>query len=213
MSFYDKYMKYKKKYLELVGGSQNSNIMNQKIYTLKKTNPNDVSNLIRSIGQGLYQLIPGLKLSGMTIMSYSKRDTSLKNSNIFSFIYSKDQENSKETDAKKFLESDSDSGLIRQVYNYITSDGDNYKVSIQLNKQGTYNNYLYMSINIEGNKIEGTITIIDNNCQKKYDEAKVDNLVELINYTKANNETNGPCLTTFYIILTLILNIKGQFNM
>ena len=101
MSFYDKYMKYKKKYLELVGGSQNSNIMNQKIYTLKEANPNNVSNLIRSIGQGLYQLIPGLKLSGMRIMSYSKRDTSLEESNIFSFIYSKDQENSKKTDAKK----------------------------------------------------------------------------------------------------------------
>lgn len=78
---------------------------------------------------------------------------------------------------------------------------------MSINIEGNYKN------NIEGNYKKSTITIIDNNCQKKYDEANVDNLVELINYTKANNETNGPCLTTFYTILTLILNIKGQFNM
>ena len=193
MSFYDKYMKYKKKYLELVGGSQNQHdgATRNIIYNItNKITKVDIISFIISVGINLNALIGTVKTSNDPIY---KRVNIYVGSNFIAL----DNRNINKVNLEEF------------VTRNITDD--TYKVDIILNKGDPNTSELkyYMTICIEGNiKSTGTIKITHEECTDfdytNQNKVMVGDFLNTDEFKKINDQQS----IALYHIISTILSIK-----
>ena len=204
MSFYDKYMKYKKKYLELVGSSQiqHGGAMTQINYTIgNNVTKDNIINFIKFVGLELGKLIKTMNISNSLIYTDVK-------------IYI---ESNNTTPISVNANTDPDDTLFPSVSKYIGKCNRTYNVYIDLIKK--YNNVTedYMNIHIYGDITTKTliINIKHEMCdefdyKEDYNKLPKESVVSFLTSEKFKKITNIQSISLYRIIFT-ILNIKGEY--